>query len=171
MSEKKNKAAVQLGKLGGAARSVAKTAAVRANGTKGGRPAHFELTDDCRELLSELLSAEIARLQRFKADDPSWSKFWSEQIANTEALAKRFDPAITIKLSKSHIIELLQLLARPVARMERDLERDFKPNKALEEKLAKTKAVAEQIDSKVTPWAPSQPSLFAHLLKEARNAL
>lgn len=38
MNPKKNPAAVALGKLGGAAKSDAKTAASRTNGAKGGRP-------------------------------------------------------------------------------------------------------------------------------------
>lgn len=37
--ERKNRAAVALGRLGGASKSEAKRAAVRVNGTKGGRPA------------------------------------------------------------------------------------------------------------------------------------
>ena len=38
MSDDSSKAAAALGRKGGAARSEAKTAAVRANGAKGGRP-------------------------------------------------------------------------------------------------------------------------------------
>jgi len=37
--KKKNPAAVALGRLGGRAKSKAKTAAVKVNGAKGGRPA------------------------------------------------------------------------------------------------------------------------------------
>jgi hypothetical protein len=38
MAKRKNPAAVALGRKGGKVRSAAKTAAVRANGAKGGRP-------------------------------------------------------------------------------------------------------------------------------------
>ncbi|MEY4244057.1 MAG: hypothetical protein RLZZ245_1642, partial [Verrucomicrobiota bacterium] len=38
----KNKAAQQLGRLGGSKKSEAKTATARANGAKGGRPNQFK---------------------------------------------------------------------------------------------------------------------------------
>lgn len=172
MPEKKNKAAVELGKLGGSAKTDAKAAAARANGASGGRPTRFDLDEDCRELLSQLITRDITRLNNFKADDPSWSKFWSNSIAEREALAQRFAPErLSITLSKGHMIELLQLLAPAIVKMERDRDKDPKPNKELDKKLAKANAVAQHIDEKLSPWAPSQPSLFAHFLKEARNAL
>ena len=56
----KNKAAQQLGRLGGKAKTEAKTIAARANGAAGGRPGMYAVMQD-DDMIHHSISATLAR--------------------------------------------------------------------------------------------------------------
>ncbi len=170
MVDEKNKAAIMLGKLGGAARSVAKVEAAKANGAKGGRPFRVELVEEYRAVLVEVLKKDLARLERFRDDDPVWSdRLWQKSIDECNELCRKFShQSLHVDLKKTDVIHLVQLLSERIALEERAASKSHS-SRALDDMLARYHAVAQYLDSFVSPPAPAQPSILAHYLKEARG--
>jgi hypothetical protein len=172
MVDKKNKAAIMLGKLGGTARSRAKVDASRVNGAKGGRPLRVELAEEHRAVLVEVLNKDLAKLTRFRDDDPEWSdRLWQKSIDECNDLCRKFHAAshlpLRVNLKKTDLIHVIQLLADRIALEERVAKKSH-VNRVLDDMLTRYQAVAQHLDSFVSS-APAQPSVFAHYLKEARG--
>lgn len=164
----KNKAAVQLGKLGGSARSEAKTAAVKEYGAKGGRPHRVEISEEQLAVLREVLSKELDRLTRNKTADPAWSdRLWQKSIDECVDLAQKFPKTVRfpvrVDLKKTELIQLVQLLAEQIAYEENAGNKAYL-NKALDAKLTRYHTLAEGLDKFL-----GQPSILAHYLKESRR--
>jgi hypothetical protein len=93
-----SKAAADLGRAGGAARSDRKSAAVRANGKLGGRPATTRLLfcvrgpNDGRDFAGTV--AEILVPQRLAVRLARSLENWMTGMAADEALLRRFKPAV-----------------------------------------------------------------------------
>lgn len=167
MVDEKNKAAIMLGKLGGAARSAAKVEAAKANGAKGGRPLRVELIENYRAVLVEVLNKDLARLKRFRDDDPAWSdRLWHKSIDECNELIRKFSqPSLHVDLRKTDVIHLVQLLAERIALEERAANKSHS-NRVLDDMLTHYDTVAQHLDSFAST---SQPSIFAHYLKESRG--
>jgi hypothetical protein len=168
MVDEKNKAAIMLGKLGGAARSVAKVEAAKANGAKGGRPLRVELVEEYRAVLVEVLKKDLVRLDRNRDDDPAWSdRLWQKSIDECNELCRKFShQSLHVDLKKTDVIHLVQLLAERIALEEKAGNKTYS-NRALDEMLTRLHTVAEYLDSFVSPHP--QPSILAHYLKESRG--
>lgn len=171
MIDKKNKAAILMGKLGGAARTEAKVAAAKANGVSGGRPHRVELSEDHKTALVEVLGKDHARLTRNRDDDPAWSdRLWQKSIDECVALSEKLSKpgALHVDLKKSELIHFIQLLAERIAVEERGASKSHS-NGVLDAMLIRYHSVAEHLDSLLSPWSSQQPSLLAHYLKESRG--
>lgn len=164
VDEKKNKAAAQLGKLGGAARTEAKIAAAKVNGAKGGRPPHLDLSKEQLAILGDLVSKDRARLVRNQQQDPNFN--WQGFIDNRDQLLARLQvEGSSVSVAKDDLIGLIQLIAPCIASEEKAANKTYS-NPELDATVLELHKIGHHIDSLVSPPGPS---IFEHYVKEARG--